>query len=61
MEEARDNVYNQNEIQNQIDTNVEAADTQPDPPHHEMDLNLSRSSMHFLRANGPDLNLDEVF
>jgi hypothetical protein len=26
-----------------------------------MDLDLSSSSMQFLRANGPDIALDEVF
>ena len=29
--------------------------------HQEVDLDLSGSSMEFLRANGPDIAIDEVF
>jgi hypothetical protein len=61
MEEAGNIDHNKNEIQIENDANAGSADVQHDPLHQEMDLNLSGSSMRFLRANGPDLNLDEVF
>jgi hypothetical protein len=31
-----------------------------DLPQHFIDLDLSSSSMRFLRASGPDISLDEV-
>jgi hypothetical protein len=61
MEEAGNIDHNQNEIQIQNNANAGAADAQHDPLHQEMDLNRSGSYMRFLRANGPDLNLDDVF
>jgi hypothetical protein len=61
MEEAGHIHHNHNEIQIENDANAWADNVQHDPLHQEMDQNLSGSSMCFLRANGPDLNLDEVF
>jgi len=34
---------------------------EPQVQHQEVDLDLSGSSMEFLRANGPDIAIDEVF
>ena len=34
---------------------------QAPPPQHFIDLDMSGSSMHFLRATGPDINISEVF
>ena len=32
-----------------------------DVPQHSLDLDLSSSSMRFLRATGPDISLDDLF
>jgi len=52
----------QNQIQNEdIQAEVQQPPQHPEFPQHIMDLDLSGSSMSFLRANGPDISLDDVF
>jgi len=47
----------------EVEANDDANNQNPDPEirHHVMDLDLSGSSMEFLRATGPDIAIDDVF
>ena len=43
------------------DANGNMQNQEPQVHHQEVDLDMSGSSMEFLRANGPDVAIDEVF